>query len=94
MGYAQGKNISDKKAIGIAITHKEYDDMMNYQSYRLMHNRPSRSTFEKLTPDESEARPEQKTIHSIDTKIKYILGAVVLIVISGWAFHSLRKMSK
>ncbi len=91
MGFAQGKNISDKKAIGIAITHKEYDDMMNYQSYRLMHNRPSRSTFETLTPDESEARPEQKTIHSIDHKLTYILGAVAIILVAGIVYRKMKK---
>ena len=77
----------EKKQQAQVVVHKEYTDRLERQSYRLVRPR----TFTYAQPDESEARPEQKTIHSIDHKLTYILGAVAIILVAGIVYRKMKK---
>jgi hypothetical protein len=69
----------EKQQQANAVISKGYEDRMNYQSFRLVRPR----TFTYSTPDESEGRPEEKTIHKVDNTIIYFLGAMSILVIAG-----------
>ncbi len=77
MGYPLSN--SEKQQIADQVISKEYQDRMNRQSYRLVRPR----TFVYSTPDESEGRPEEKTIHKVDNTILYLVGAMSILIIAG-----------
>ena len=69
----------EKQQQANAVISKGYEDRMNYQSFRLVRPR----TFTYAQPDESEARPEQKTINPVNHNLIYLIGAMSIIVVAG-----------
>ena len=69
----------EKKQQAQVVVHKEYTDRLERQSYRLVRPR----TFTYAQPDESEARPEQKTINPLNHNLIYLIGAMSIIVVAG-----------